>query len=202
MTDSATISTLRAALAESDAKATVAQAMATEAIAARAKAEAKVSDAEVQVAHMKLMIEKLQRELYGVKSERKQRLLDQFEFQLGEFEATATEDDLAAEQAAEQTTQVKGFNRRKPKRKTVPRASSARAGGCPAARDLPVLWFGQAVEDRRGYYRDPGGDPANVEGDFRRCARNSPVGIARRSASRRRRSIRRRGVGRDPTCWR
>ena len=70
MTDSATISTLRAALAESDAKATVAQAMATEAIAARAKAEAKVSDAEVQVAHMKLMIEKLQRELYGVKSER------------------------------------------------------------------------------------------------------------------------------------
>ena len=94
--------------------------MATEAIAARAKAEAKVSDAEVQVAHMKLMIEKLQRELYGVKSERKQRLLDQFEFQLGEFEATATEDDLAAEQAAEQTTQVKGFNRRKPKRKPFP----------------------------------------------------------------------------------
>ena len=120
MTDSATMSTLRAALAESDAKATVAQAMATEAIAARAKAEAKVSDAEVQVAHMKLMIEKLQRELYGVKSERKQRLLDQFEFQLGEFEATATEDDLAAEQAAEQTTQVKGFNRRKPKRKPFP----------------------------------------------------------------------------------
>ena len=134
MNDDVTISTLRAALAASEAKVTVAQAMATEAIKAQAKAEArlaieaatasaaqaKVSDAEAHIAHLKLTIEKLQRELYGVKSERKQRLLDQLEFQLGELEATATEDDLAAEQAAEQTTQVKGFNRRKPKRKPFP----------------------------------------------------------------------------------
>ena len=110
MNDDVTISTLRAALAASEAKVTVAQAMAS-------AAQAKVSDAEAHIAHLKLTIEKLQRELYGVKSERKQRLLDQLEFQLGELEATATEDDLAAEQAAEQTTQVKGFNRRKPKRK-------------------------------------------------------------------------------------
>ena len=94
MNDDVTISTLRAALAASEAKVTVVQAMATEAIKAQAKAEArlaieaatasaaqaKVSDAEAHIAHLKLTIEKLQRELYGVKSERKQRLLDQLEF--------------------------------------------------------------------------------------------------------------------------
>ena len=58
--------------------------------------------------------------LYGSRSGRKQRLLDQLEFQLGELEATATEDDLAAEQAATQTAQVKSFTRNKPKRKPFP----------------------------------------------------------------------------------
>ena len=113
MTDGSIISSLRKALAAAEAKAAEAE--------ARAAIEAaKVSDAEAQIASLTLMIEKLRRELYGPRSERKQRLLDQLEFQLGELEATATEDDLAAEQAAEQTTRVKEFTRRKPKRKPFP----------------------------------------------------------------------------------
>ena len=127
MTDATTITFLKAELATAKAKAAEAESKAAEAearaVVAGAKAlnaEAKVSDAEAEIAFLKLTIEKLRRELYGCRSERKQRLLDQLELQLDDLEATATEDDLAAEQAAAQTTQVKGFTRRKPKRKPFP----------------------------------------------------------------------------------
>ena len=50
-------------------------------------------------------------------SERKARLLNQLELQLEELEATASEDELAAEQAAAKTTQVKAFTRAKPRAK-------------------------------------------------------------------------------------
>ena len=60
------------------------------------------------------MIEKLRRALYGRRSERKERLLDQMELALDELTASATEDELAAEKAAARTTEVKGFVRRKP----------------------------------------------------------------------------------------
>ena len=53
--------------------------------------------AEALIAHLKLEIEKLRRQLYGSRSERKARLLEQMELQLEELEATATEDELAAE---------------------------------------------------------------------------------------------------------
>ena len=54
------------------------------------------------------------------RSERKQRLLDQLELQLDELEASATEEELAAEQAAAETTEVKGFTRRRTARKPFP----------------------------------------------------------------------------------
>ena len=82
--------------------------------AALAVAEAKASDAEAEIAFLRLTIEKLRRELYGWRSERKSRLLDQLELQLDELEASATEDELAAELAAAGTAEVKGFTRRKP----------------------------------------------------------------------------------------
>ena len=88
--------------------------------AALAVAEAKASDAEAEIAFLRLTIEKLRRELYGWRSERKSRLLDQLELQLDELEASATEDELAAEQTAAGTTEVKGFTRRKPARKPFP----------------------------------------------------------------------------------
>jgi hypothetical protein len=61
---------------------------------------------------LKLEIEKLKRALYGQKSERRARLLDQLELRLEELEAAATEDDLAAEKAAAQArTAVRAFER-------------------------------------------------------------------------------------------
>ena len=120
MTGGTDIDTLRKALAAAEAKAFTAEAKATEAEARAANAAAMVSDAEAEIAFLKLTIEKLRREMYGWRSERKQRLLDQLELQLDELETSATEDELAAEQAASETTQVKGFTRRKPARKPFP----------------------------------------------------------------------------------
>ncbi len=120
MPDGSDIDALKAALAAAEAEVIDARAKATEAEARAANAVAKVSDAEAQIATLKLMIEKLRRALFGQRSERKQRLLDQLELQLDELEASATEDELAAEQAAADTTQVKGFTRRRPARKPFP----------------------------------------------------------------------------------
>jgi len=65
---------------------------------------------------------KLRRDKYGISSERRARLIDQLELQLEELEAAATEDALAAEQAAAQdkTNTVRAFTRRKPVRKPFP----------------------------------------------------------------------------------
>ena len=100
------IEALRAALA-------VAEARAEEAVA-------KASNAEAIIAALKLMVEKLRREVYGQRSERKARLLDQLELELEELEARASEDELAAEQAAAKTSTVKSFTRRRPSRKPFP----------------------------------------------------------------------------------
>ena len=89
-----------------------------EADAARARAVNTSTDA--LVAHLKLEIEKLRRALYGSRSERKARLLEQMELQLEELEAAATEDELAAEKAAARTPDVKSFQRKRPSRKPFP----------------------------------------------------------------------------------
>ena len=88
---------------------------------ARARAEA--SSAEALIAHLRLTIEKMRREIYGPRSERKARLLEQMELELEELEAAAAEDDLAAEKAAAaagDTTPVRAFTRKKPSRKPFP----------------------------------------------------------------------------------
>jgi transposase len=95
--------------------------LARDAELARARAEA--SSAEALIAHLRLTIEKLKREIFGPRSERKARLLDQMELQLEELEAAAAEDELAAEKAAAasgDTTPVRAFTRKKPARKPFP----------------------------------------------------------------------------------
>ena len=71
---------------------------------------AKVADDQALIAHLKLWIEKLNRDRFGQRSERSARLLNQLELQLEELEATATEDELAAEKAVAQTTSVAAFS--------------------------------------------------------------------------------------------
>jgi len=107
------IEALKAALLAERARADAAQAEA-------AVAKAAHSDVQALVVHLKLQIEKLRRELYGPRSERTARLLDQMELQLEELEATASEDELRAEAVATSTTQVSGFTRRRPSRQPFP----------------------------------------------------------------------------------
>ena len=88
-----------------------------------AQARAEAANAAALIAHQRLAIEKMRRAIYGQRSERKARLLDQLELELEELEASAAEDELVAEQAATAagaTTAVRGFTRKKPSRKPFP----------------------------------------------------------------------------------
>jgi transposase len=92
-------------------------------VAARAEAanaQADLSSTQALISYLKLEIDKLRRQLYGTRSERKARLLEQMELQLEELEATATEDELAAEKAAARTQTVQSFQRKRPSRKLFP----------------------------------------------------------------------------------
>ncbi|WP_287382049.1 IS66 family transposase, partial [Mesorhizobium sp.] len=88
--------------------------------AARIAAEAARSNDAALVAHLKLEIEKLRRELYGSRSERKARLLEQMELQLEDLETAASEDELAAGKAAARSQTVRIFERKRPSRKPFP----------------------------------------------------------------------------------
>src|ERR1700748_1983408 len=85
-----------------------------------AVARAKASDDQALIAHQQLQIKKLTRELYGSRSERTSRLLDQIELQFEELESSATEDEFAAEKAVAKTTTVTAFTRKRPARKPFP----------------------------------------------------------------------------------
>jgi transposase len=74
-------------------------ARATRVEAELAVAQAKASDDQALIAHQQLQIKKLTRELYGSRSERTSRLLDQIELQFEELESAATEDEIAAEKS-------------------------------------------------------------------------------------------------------
>ena len=94
------------------------------ALAEAAAARAQQSDDQALIAHLKLQIEKLNRDRYGPRSERTARLLDQLELTLEELETAATEDELAAEMAAAKaanaTTTVGSFTRKRPSRQPFP----------------------------------------------------------------------------------
>src|SRR5829696_5656956 len=93
---------------------------------AQAKADlvhsrARETSAEAMIAHLRFAIEKMRRELYGQRSERRAHLLDQMEFELADLVATASEDDLAAEaDALAGGTPVAAFTRKRPSRKPFP----------------------------------------------------------------------------------
>ena len=104
---------LKAALAAALVRADQAEAMAAVALAEKA-------DDQALIAHLKLEIAKLKRDKFGPSSERTRRL-DQLELQLEELEATATQDELAAEKAAAKAaTTVKSFTRKPPSRQPFP----------------------------------------------------------------------------------
>ena len=85
-----------------------------------AVARAKASEDLALIAHQKLRIAKLERQIYGPRSERSDRLIDQLALQFEELEASATEDELAAEIAVAKTTTVAGFTRKRAERNSFP----------------------------------------------------------------------------------
>ena len=85
-----------------------------------ALARARNADDAATIARQNLEIAKLKRRIYGPRSERTARLLDQMELELEELETAATEDEIAAEQAAARTTNVVAFTRKRPSRQPFP----------------------------------------------------------------------------------
>src|SRR6478735_2004275 len=109
--------------AERDATAAKVTRIQAEAInwqAEAANARAELSDNEALIAHLELRIEKLKRELYGPRSERTARLIEQLELELEELVTTASEDELAAQAAAAKAQSVRAFTRKRPVRKPWP----------------------------------------------------------------------------------
>src|SRR6195256_2452588 len=99
---------------------TIERAKALEIAAELAVALAKASEDSALIAQQKLQIAKLQRQIYGQRSERSSRLIDQLTLTFEELESNATEDELAAEKAVARTTTVRGFTRTRPERNTFP----------------------------------------------------------------------------------
>jgi transposase len=93
---------------------------ALEVTAELAVARAKASEDVALIAQQKLRIAKLERQVYGQRSERSARLIEQLALEFEELEAGATEDELAAETAVAKTTSVRGFTRKRPERNTFP----------------------------------------------------------------------------------
>ena len=96
------------------------RARAAQVAAELAVAKAKSSDDQALIAHQQLQIAKLTRALYGPRSERTVRLLDQMELGFEELESAASEDEIAAEIAAAKTTNVVAFTRKRPSRQPFP----------------------------------------------------------------------------------
>src|SRR5436190_6975037 len=81
-----------------------------------AVARAKASEDSALIAQQKLRIAKLERQIYGQRSERSLRLVEQLALTFEELEANATEDELASERAVAETTTVRGFTRKRAER--------------------------------------------------------------------------------------
>ena len=144
---------VEARLADASAAAVSAQADAASAKVEAANAQADLSGTQALISRYKLEIEKLRRQLYGSRSERKARLLGQMELQLEELEAGATEDELAAEKAAAQTQTVKSFQRKRPVRKPFPdhlpreRVVIAAPGSCPCCGSHKLSKLGEDITE-------------------------------------------------------
>jgi transposase len=93
---------------------------AARAAAELAVAKAKASEDEALIAHQRLQIEKLTHQLYGPRSERSVRLIEQMALAFEELESSATEDEIAAERAVARTTNVVAFTRKRPARQPLP----------------------------------------------------------------------------------
>ena len=192
MSDAASeLAELRAALAAAEARADAAE-------SELAQTRAVVSCSEAMIQELKLEIAKLRRDKYGISSERRARLIDRLELQLEELETAATENALAAEQAAEKASTVRAFTRRQPVRKPFPdhlpheRVVVETPVACICCGSDRIVKMGEDVTETLEVILRQWKVIQTVR------ERSSLAGPARRSASHRPRSMRSRADGPGP----
>ncbi|API59678.1 hypothetical protein BSL82_10400 [Tardibacter chloracetimidivorans] len=110
------------------------------------------SDLEARNALLELQNEKMRRELYGQRSERGQRLVDQLEISFEEAGISAAEDERLGEIAAAKTT-VKAFERKRPAPRSFPdhlpreRVVIAAPESCPCCGSDKLSKLGEDVTE-------------------------------------------------------
>ena len=95
---------------------------------------AKLAGAQALIEHLQLVIAKMKREMFGPRSERSQRLIEQLELQLEELAAAVGEDEAKAQTAR---IQVQGFTRRQATRRNFPADLPRRRVVHPAPTSCP-----------------------------------------------------------------
>ena len=95
------------------------------------------SDLVARNAHLELQNEKMRRTLHGQSSERSRHLIQQMELEFEELEATATEDEIAAQLAAAKTTTVEAFTRKRRTRREFAPGTPVERIVIPAAESCP-----------------------------------------------------------------
>src|SRR5438128_8664946 len=85
--------------------------------AALIETRAKLSGAHATIEHLQLLIAKMKRQMFGPRSERSQRLIDQLELQLEELAAAKGEDEA---KPSTEAVPVQSFTRRKATRRNFP----------------------------------------------------------------------------------
>src|SRR4029079_17428346 len=133
------------------------------AVADAANTRAELSDNEALIAHLELRIEKLKRELYGQRSERTARLIEQLELELEELVTTASEDELAA-QAAGEGAESPRLHAQATGTQALAGRHRTRARRYRGSDDLRLLRRIAAGEDRRGCGQNAGGGPNSPQG--------------------------------------
>ena len=107
--------------------------------AALLETRAKLVGAHALIEHLQLVIDKMKRAMFGPRSERSQRLIDQLELQLEELTAAAGEDEVKAEAAI---VRVEGFTRRQATRRNFPADLPRRRIVLPAPATCPCCGGG------------------------------------------------------------
>ena len=117
-----------------------------------ARAQAVATDLEARIALLELQNALMKRQLYGQRAERSVQLVDQKQLVFEELEAGATEDELAA-QAAAQGMKVEAFVRQRPARKPFPehlpreRVVIAAPSNCPCCGSDRLSKLGEDVTE-------------------------------------------------------
>ena len=88
--------------------------------AVAAAALAQNADDKATITEQKLEIAKLKRQIYGPRSERTARLIEQMELELEDAGAAATESEIASERMSATSTTVAAFQRKRPSRQPFP----------------------------------------------------------------------------------